>query len=339
MSIQYKKYTSVKKYIERKSRTKFIQSFHSNKLTLIRGALIVGLAPKAHLKLTKELIDWKISTIVAFINDTSPFEIQNADELEMSERVTVAYFIGMVFAQIHMQKKYQVRHMEHLKSSGITAKSRVKDKKNPDLWGYNPKKKKSYLVEAKGSTVPTDYFDNDKIRKAEKQLNAITEIQYSSPGGTLIFNKASSNLKKIIIATHPNLNKEIMQHVIDPIKEEDKIIKINGDELVYKHYSHLIKFIKSGESKSIELEKLPGLKFRVVDYISLNCSIGVLEEIYNLLEHITEKDNITEEDIRNVSTEINKFLDNIDDYFIGTSEFKDFSIGIDGVLVFNKDLN
>ncbi|MGG3805353.1 hypothetical protein [Metabacillus fastidiosus] len=113
MSIHYNNYASLTDYIDRNTIYISSQFFYANKLTLIRGALIAGLAPKADLNFTKELVEWEISTMLAFFNTIFPFTIQNANELEMSERVTVAYFIGMVFAQIHMQKNYNIRHLEH----------------------------------------------------------------------------------------------------------------------------------------------------------------------------------------------------------------------------------
>lgn len=51
MSIQYNNYSSVTDYIDRNAVYASNQSLCASKLTVI----IVGLAPKAHLRLTKEL--------------------------------------------------------------------------------------------------------------------------------------------------------------------------------------------------------------------------------------------------------------------------------------------
>jgi len=336
MSIQYNNYSSVTDYIDRNAVYASKQSLYASKLTVIRGALIVGLAPKAHLKLTKELVEWKISTMLAFIDTNSPFTIRNADELEMSERVTVAYFIGMVFAQIHMQSQYNVRHMEHLKNPGITPTSLPGDLKNPDLWGLNHKTGNSYLVEAKGSTVRKEYFDNQNVRKADSQLRAITQIDYTVSGATTIYNQASSNLEKLIVATHPNSNDEMMQHIIDPTDEEDKVVKVSGDELVYKHYSQLVKLLGGEEYKIIDLEDLPNFKFRTIDFDAYNCSIGLLDEIYQVLKSLVVKEEIVQEDLRDINKEVSLVLDRFEKVFNNNLENKQFSIGIDGVIVLAK---
>ncbi|AMO87256.1 hypothetical protein B857_01947 [Solibacillus isronensis B3W22] len=342
MSIQYNNYSSVTDYIDRNAVYASNQSLYASKLTVIRGALLVGLAPKAHLKLTKELVEWKISTMLAFIDTKSPFTIQNADELEMSERVTVAYFIGMVFAQIHMQSQYNVRHIEHLKNPGITPTSLPGDLKNPDLWGLNHRTGNSYLVEAKGSTVRKEYFDNQNVRKADSQLKAITQIDYTVTGATTTYNQASLNLEKLIIATHPNLNDEMMQHIIDPMDEEDKVVKVSGDEMVYKHYSQLVKLFGGEEYKTIdledllELENLPKLMFRVIDFDAYNCSIGLLDEIYQILEPLVVKEEIVQEDLQNINKNVSLVLDRFEKVINDNLENEQFSIGIDGVIVLAK---
>lgn len=336
MGIQYNNYSSLADYIDRNAIYASNQSFYASKLTLIRGALIVGLAPKAHLSLTKELVEWKISTMFAFIDTDSPFTIKNADELDMSERVTVAYFIGMVFAQIHMQSQYNIRHLEHLKNRGINPKSLPGDLKNPDLWGLNHRTGNSYLVEAKGSTVSKEYFDNKNIRKAASQLRAITQIDYTVLGVTSTYNQASSNLEKLIVATHPNSDDEMMQHIIDPTDEEDKVVKVSGDEQVYKHYSHLVKLLGGEESNILDLEDLPKFKFRTIDFDAYNCSVGLLEEVYQILKSLVVKEKIVQEDLSGINKEVNLVLDKLDKITSGNLENEKFSVGIDGVIVLAK---
>lgn len=336
MSIQYNNYSSVTDYLDRNAVYASNQSLYASKLTVIRGALIVGLAPKAHLRLTKELVEWKISTMLAFIDTNSPFTIQNADELEMSERVTVAYFIGMVFAQIQMQSQYNVRHMEHLKNPGITPTSLPGDLKNPDLWGLNHRTGNSYLVEAKGSTVSKEYFNNQNVRKADSQLRAIIQIDYTVSGVTSTYNQASSNLEKLIVATHPNSNDEMMQHIIDPTDEEDKVVKVSGDDLVYKHYSQLVKLLGGEEYKIIELEGLPNFKFRTIDFDAYNCSIGLLDEVYEVLKSLVVKEEIVQEDLRDINREVSLVLDRFEKILNNNLENEQISVGIDGVIVLAK---
>lgn len=336
MGIKYNNYANVLAYKARHPMHVTNQILSANKLTLIRGAITVGLAPKAHLNLSRELLEWKIATMLAFIDTNSLFTIKNVNDLEMSERVTVAYFIGMVFSQIHMQKMYNVRHLEHLKSPGIGIVSRPGDLKNPDLWGIDLRTGQSYLVEAKGSTASANYFDNTKITKAETQLNAIRQINHTVAGITTVFNGAS--LKKLIIATHPNINNEMMQHIIDPIEENQKIINVQGNEMIYKHYMHLANFLRIEDSKVIQISRIPYVKFRVINLEMFNCSIGLLEDIYQVLKPKLVIELPRQEDLLGINEEINSILDTYELEF--NAEFQNdekYSIGNDGVIVINND--
>ncbi|MDO0982054.1 hypothetical protein [Staphylococcus hominis] len=336
MGIKYNNYANVLAYKARHPMHVTKQILSANKLTLIRGAITVGLAPKAHLNLSRELLEWKIATMLAFIDTNSLFTIKNVNDLEMSERVTVAYFIGMVFAQIHMQKMYNVRHLEHLKSPGIGVVSRPGDLKNPDLWGIDLRTGQSYLVEAKGSTASANYFDNTKITKAETQLNAIRQINHTVAGIKTVFNGAS--LKKLIIATHPNINNEMMQHIIDPIEENQKIINVQGNEMIYKHYMHLANFLRIEDSKVIQISRIPDVKFRVINLEMFNCSIGLLEDIYQVLKPKLVIELPRQEDLLGINEGINSILDTYELEF--NAEFQNdekYSIGNDGVIVINND--
>ncbi len=335
MSIQFSNYASVSDYKHRITSSNHV--FYANKLTLIRGAITAGLAPKTHLNITREVLEWKIATMLAFITASSPFTIKNASDLETSEKVTVAYFIGMVFAQIQMQKMYNVRHLMHLKSQNITVTSSPGDLKNPDLWGLNYVTGQSYLVEAKGSTKCSEYFSNSYIEKAETQLNAILQVHYNLGGHTTTYDQASSNLNKLIVATHPNLNGEIMQHVIDPKNEEQKSLYVNGDEMVYKHYAHLVKFINNTEAKSIELKDISGVKFKIIDLDSFNCSIGIMENVYEIIKPHTKVENLTKVILSNLHQEVNNSLNELDKLINKMPDNDKFSIGIDGIIVLEKN--
>lgn len=335
MSIQFSNYASVSDYKDRI--TSSSQVFYSNKHTLIRGAITAGLAHKAHLNITREVLEWKIATMLAFINTSSPFTVKNTSDLETSEKVTVAYFIGMVFAQIQMQKMYNVRHLMHLKSKNITVTSSPGDLKNPDLWGLDYITGQSYLVEAKGSTKCSEYFSNSYVKKAETQLNAILQVHYNLGGHTTTYDQASFNLNKLIVATHPNINGEIMQHVIDPKNEEQKILDINGDEMVYKHYAHLVKFINNEKAKSIEINNISGIKFKMIDLDSFNCSIGIMENIYEILKPYTKVENLTEAILSNLHQEVNDSLDELGKLINKIPDNDKFSIGIDGIIVMEKN--
>lgn len=243
----------------------------------------------------------------------------------------------MVFAQIQMQKMYNVRHLMHLKSDNIAVTSSPGDLKNPDLWGLDYITGQSYLVEAKGSTKCSEYFSNSYVEKAETQLNAILRVHYNLGGHTTTYDQASFNLNKLIVATHPNINGEIMQHVIDPKNEEQKILDINGDEMVYKHYAHLVKFINNEEAKSIEINHISGVKFKMIDLDSFNCSIGIMENIYEILKPYTKVESLTEAILSNIHQKVNDSLDELDKLINKRSDNDKFSIGIDGIIVIEKN--
>lgn len=307
------------------------------KLTLLRSAVIVGLATKGYQHLALEVKEWKIKTITTFIDtDTTPFTIKNINHLETSEKMTVAYFIGMVFAHLHMEKYYGIRHLEHLKNPGICPVPYGISKKRPDLWGFNRKTNKSYLVEAKGSTTPDDFFENGKIKDAMQQLKTIKEIRYITTPKDIIFNKSLGNLDKLIIATHPNIHNEVTQQVIDPTEEEEAVITINADESVFKYYYNLVMWLRSvkPEKNSINLNG-ERFEFLTLQIESLECSIGILEPIFDYINEIVNDDmRYRKEDFEGSYEIINNILDK---YEISEDFSESFSIGNDGVIVLENN--
>ncbi|UQD50944.1 hypothetical protein C0971_01960 [Bacillus methanolicus] len=193
---------------------------------------------------------------------------------------------------MHMQKYYGIRHLEHLKNEGIVPIPYKDRNERPDLWGLNRKTMKSYLVEAKGSIGFKKYFDNADIRKAEQQLNTIKQIDYSTSSGiSFIFNEAMHNLEKLIVATHPNEDEELTQHIIDPNNSEEVIVNINGDELVFKYYYNLIDWLINENKREIAVFlNQKKIEFVVFDLPDLSISVGVLKEIYVYLENLVKKE-------------------------------------------------
>lgn len=123
MSFKYNYYSGLGNYF--KDPTSQDLNISANGLSLIRGSIIVGLAPYAHRLHDQELLEWKIKTMLTFIDPTK-YKVKYIDSLEQSEKVAVAYFIGMVCAQIHMQSIYKIRHMQHLTNRGIESVSTQK---------------------------------------------------------------------------------------------------------------------------------------------------------------------------------------------------------------------
>lgn len=103
-----------------------------DKLSLIRCAYTVGVPPNSLFPL--EVLEWKESIVHAFIDFSDPttLKIKNLEVLESSEKVSVSYFLGMLFTQFYMQKKYSVRFLAHLKNRGIYPKTKSGNK-SPDF--------------------------------------------------------------------------------------------------------------------------------------------------------------------------------------------------------------
>ncbi|UQD50943.1 hypothetical protein C0971_01955 [Bacillus methanolicus] len=76
MSLIFKNYFSVSNYVSREEDI-FASSYVINKYTLIRSAIMVGLASKGYLELSREVKEWKIKTIDVFVDtSTKPFKIK-----------------------------------------------------------------------------------------------------------------------------------------------------------------------------------------------------------------------------------------------------------------------
>ncbi|PJN86846.1 hypothetical protein [Bacillus sp. mrc49] len=315
-------------------------TYFCSKFTVLRGALTVGLAPKEYLSIPKEVAEWKLATVNAFIEfSTSPLTMKNITHLETSEKVNVAYFLGMVFSQIYMQTHYGLRHLEHLRNSGIKVSKRTTRKMNPDLWGISttlitsktPPSPKSFLVEAKGSTTRSTYFNDENVDKAARQLGVVTQINYKSSAGAKpqIFNSSLSNLEKLVVATHPNDNGEITQHIVDPTNGQDNVVEVNGDETVYKHYLGIMNLIAN---ETIIPSTKSGIKFKVVEYKKLGCFVGISEKVFDIVYESFKGKKVTSKSLEGINNKINKELDDLN--LLNNIESENLSIGIDGIIVF-----
>lgn len=347
MIVSYNYYSNYAKYEgDKKGKIPLtnIKNLKVNRLSLFRSAVIVGLAPQGYKAISVEVKKWKIKTVDTFVDtSTKSLKFKNIQDLESSEKVAVSYLLGMVFAHLHMQKIYKIRHLEHLSNSKITPISFTGQKKQPDLWGFNRKRRKpiSYLVEAKGTSKEHNYFELKAINRAVTQLSAIDEINYTtSKVGLRVFNKSKKNLKKLIVATHPNKKSEIIQKIIDPDNPERRKIDIDGDELVYKYYYHLIVWLKSEKNREITIKfNSEEKKFIVINISDTNISIGVLKEIYDFFNNIVveeedyKKKTYKKEDFVDSDYKINKYLNNLK----GIDEFEgNISLGTDGVIAFEN---
>lgn len=361
--INFKKYNNIKDYAENYRYDE--GNIDINRLTLIRNAITVGLGPKKIKDLNRDFLEWKVSNILTFIDSNKDYSFKNIDHLESTEKVTVAYYIGMVFAQLYMQKKHKTRFLLHLNSPGITVTNYPYKFLKPDFFGID-NKKNGYLIEAKGTLQRAGRFTTlDNIRKAVDQLESVFTVEYYSSGSYSIFSKRlpSDNFKKLVIATHPNLlnlgNTDIRQHIIE-VHDDDVIVTLmktanNGgptgsnndpsnpsnstnfdglnltidmDKSILNYYSVFIKLITSEDPNVIEVDGIPNATFRIVHLEKLNCSIGLLDPIFLSLVD-TDTDGIYEI--------VNSKLDSLEvreDHLNNDS----YSLGSDGIIVIDNEL-
>ncbi|WP_214482968.1 hypothetical protein [Bacillus sp. SM2101] len=105
--------------------------------------------------------------------------------------------------------------------------------RTPDLWGVDLSTRNSYLVEAKGTSNYSYFFDKGILRDAIDQLKSISLVDFNVGSRSRIF--WGTDLKKIAIGSHPNKVEEVTQQVIDPTEGEDKKVKIYGSDLIKEY--------------------------------------------------------------------------------------------------------
>lgn len=330
MTIHYKTYDTFKDYEIKFKKVASKGKYFLNRFDLLKASVMVGLPPATRKHLDKDVTRWKIYNIITFIDTESPFSIKNRDHLEQSEKTTIGYYVGMVFAQIFMQKNYKVRYMLHLKDSNIEVMASG-SKRSPDLWGVD-KNNQSFLVEAKGSIFSRNALNIKSIKNAKDQLDPVKGIKYSVNGVTTLFDENNNNLKKLIIATHPNKQHEMLQHIIDPDGGE-KIIEIDGDYLIYDYYSPLVRLMMLGDSQVVKLPKMEE-KFRIIYFDILDCYIGILEEIYHIIDPFVVMDI----PVSNLNEQVNSVLDKLIIEPYDSSKNENISLEIDGIVVFDKNI-
>lgn len=308
-------------------------------LELIRCAYTVGLSPYALSPL--EVLEWKKSAILGFLNFTDSsgeLKIKNLEALESSEKGGLFYTLGMVFAQYHIQKHHSVRYLAHLKSNGIyptnktirTSKGLEKEKKSPDLWGIVDDHI-SYLIEAKGSSQLGNYLDMKTMKKARSQLESIIHIDFRL-GPHLKRRYRGANMTRLIIATLPQKDKTMMQHIVDPEEDEEGVsIIVNGDVMVHQYYMAIIRSLElySEEIKMIKVNNANFLVFKSPN----GYQIGLYDKIYNAF---TELPLYKSEDM--IIEGIHERVDNeLDDLNFELYNEDNVHIGRDGVMVARAD--
>jgi len=309
-----------------------------------------------------DIVQWKVSMVHAFfeeVNDEIAFK--NLELLEGSEKTNLGYFIGMTFAHIFVQFHFQVRYTQHL-SEDPNLKVYHKNslvKKFPDLWAKGPDNS-SYLIEAKGSTVASKtYMDNKFIKQAHEQLESVSSIEFITGNRTETYNETNCNLKKLIVAAYPTIktyplkrrtpinhsaSNRVYLNVIDPEGKDSEKIKIYGSEMIYKYY-HFITKLLIENMDATELKNLQQYDFILYSVPGMSLKIGMLKQLFDRLRLdviferlITQNNILTDDDFRKSESYdyFNELLDRLE--IKGTETFLDdvsgmtYFIGIDGLI-------
>lgn len=199
----------------------------------------------------------------------------------------------------------------HLKSSCV---SHFPQGRTPDLWGVDLSTRKSYLVEAKGTSEKGYFFDKGTIKEAIDQLNSISLIEFHAGTRSRIF--WGNEVKKIAIGSHPNQAWDVTQQIIDPIEGENIEIKIYGSALIKEYYKNILEII---ESDSKEVYYINDLEIIGVYVRELELKVGILKVLYDIL--------MAEGNDENIYDKVNNILD---DYLKEVSGVNNY-IGLDGI--------
>jgi len=189
--------------------------------------------------------------------------------------------------------------------------------RTPDLWGVDLSTRNSYLVEAKGTSGYSYFFEKGILKDAIEQLNSISHVEFIA--GTRSRRFSGTELKKIAIGSHPNKVGEVTQQVIDPTEGEDLAVEIHGSDLVKEYYKKIIKII---ELYPNEIYHINGLEVIGVYIEKVSLNIGVLKPLYDMLK----SEGIEE----SIYAQVNSILDEYDlDESLETNSY----VGLDGIYI------
>lgn len=335
---RFKYYRNFKAY---KKRHMVMDNFYEiNINTIRRCAIVVGTNPWLE-EVPKEVLKWKLSLIEAYIDTLNGrLDIKNIGYLEKTEKAAVSFFIGMIFAQVIAQELFGIRQLYHLEKKGEERFIVTSTGKSPDLCGYCRRSGRAFLFEAKGATVPVkgdpEFFKNSIVKEGCIQLNSVSRVAFTHTGRTYW----GRDLKKLVVATHPNSENQIINQIIDPINFRKKKIVIDSDLMAFKYYFNIISLIETHKS-FIHSEAFG--EFRVLNVMEYDFNIGLKEEIYQILRpyYLEYKQNV-DVNLSGIYLKINQVLDIFENDKRKNlrndkqENLRNISLGIDGVITFNN---
>lgn len=332
LKISYKDFLTVSDFI---NKNVFIDSeYVINKNTIRRNAITNGKSPWKGI-IPGDVLRWKLTLIDAFIDftpSTSKVRIKNIAALEESEVRIVSFTLGMLFAQCYAQKFMGTNQLYHLKNLIKDGTITVSTKgKYPDFIGFSKSFDEVYLIEAKGSSTRRNYMSNKTIEDASEQLQSVLSIVTHQIVSGNNYDKLyfGPNLKKYIVATHPDLNNNLAQEVIDPTEGRDCKLVMDADKAVYSYYEHLLFLLNHSTKRKVEVLNHSYMVFDIQGY---HCSIGLLTDLYEILNTYYKKDS------RNIVSEgLKEKIDEILENFKEEIDLEHVSIGYDGIISMDID--
>lgn len=307
-NLEFRYFDTLPKYKERMHNGKrFNSDYGININTIRRCAIVVGRNPWVA-KDPLEVLKWRLSLITSFIEVIPSGEIciKNINYLETTEKSSVGYMLGMIFTQIFAQELLGIRQLLHLTGEEVNVTTVGK---SPDLCGFNKSKNRAYLLEAKGSTILSNKMDNDTVKTACTQLDSVSQIEFTRIEGKF----RGNSLTKYIIATHPNINGEFEQEIIDPDEEETCSITVDCDLMILKHYYNVYAILKKFKEEQFVKDEFIFVKIK-----SHGFNIGMLKKIFEYLDPIYEEaspnifrkvGNLKIRNYNDIYTKVNKNLD------------------------------
>ncbi|MBE9527160.1 MAG: hypothetical protein IME94_09330 [Proteobacteria bacterium] len=236
--------------------------------------------------------------------------------LNQSEKATVSYYFGQGLTKLYSEKHLKVKYLFHVDDyisfinyhtkgsakSKITIGNSSKNASRPDLIGF-VKRNNSHILEAKGNSTG---YQKNTMQHAINQVSQIISYNGVTPltRTACFFDLSNTPIKGIII---------------DPENDDNGIIlEFDEDAAMNKYYSFFIENYQRF-TRTINIGKY---EYSVAAIGSPNINFGFDKRILEL-----EKYKLLDNDL---------YPDGIDDLPLSDFENNEFSLGLDGVLLFNE---
>ena len=263
--------------------------------------------------------------------DMSGGTMRMSDEYKSSEssiKGAISFFLGMTFTRIVARKKYNIRHLMHLRDPRLKVEST--SGLHPDYFGIT-KSNAPMLFEAKGIT--SRYLADDSIDHAKDQLGAVKKVTWNGHE----FDKKDIK-RHAIVLSFSGVDAQLADVDPNPGKFSETDLAINSDIAILLYYADLYEMILNGKEyiekygeasneKEYHCIKLEGLAIGIVDSVwkELKKKDSYVKKIAKGEDLPKDKNN----PIEGAYTIIDKLLDKIP----AEKDEENVFAGDDGILV------